>query len=358
MRAATFNLYNFAENDKGIYEPHRTYTDAEFARKSAWVSDMLGQSRADVVGFQEVFSPDRLEALCREAGLVHFATVESPGFDHVQTVFTRPVCAIASKLPFAAPATTLPFADALAAPLQAMHEALGIRQRQGYSRAPVMVDVLHPELGRVTCVVLHLKSKRPMTEDSHDDPARPMVARVRDTMLRRSRGMVASMLQRGAEAASVYGAISEMLGQERFRPVVVLGDLNDNGASVTLDALRKPDRFYTFNAPRATPELPEANRYRWSFQLHDAWDSAGKRGDRPATHYFNEVGSVLDYVFVSNVFDAPARNPRAIGFVSECEVMGDHLRPSGACKTKSDHAIVLAEVLPRAALPAPPAGAG
>lgn len=350
MRVASFNLYNFAHPDHPYYIESNRYSDREWTLKLDWIREQLAEMRADLVGFQEVFSIGHLQALCAEAGYPHFAVVDSTAPD-ATGLFQKPVNAIASRLPVTV--GTLPFLPAMALPLAAMQQALGIsRPFDGYSRLPVVAEVETEDFGRVTVLVLHLKSKRPMVEAPSYPPDAALHAQVRDTMLHRSRGMIGSLLQRGAEAASVYDAVSAMLGESRRRPVVVLGDLNDEGNSVIMSALRKPGRFYEFNDKRDRPTVSAANGARWSYMLHDAWDEAGETGLRPGTIFHDGAPQVIDYILVSNAFGAPLRNRAAIGGVLAHEIRNDHLGPNKSTSQKrrtSDHAIVLAELAPRAA---------
>ena len=62
---ATFNLYNLVKAETPYYG-NRRYSTEQFNRKVAWVAGQLDSMDADIVGFQEVFHTEALEA-CRHA---------------------------------------------------------------------------------------------------------------------------------------------------------------------------------------------------------------------------------------------------------------------------------------------------
>ena len=91
-------------------------------------------------------------------------------------------------------------------------------------------SVLLPDSVPLTVYVVHLKSRRPVVLEDEDrrDPAVRALAVVR------------ALLQRGAEAAALRVMLSrEMAGRgTEPRPVMVLGDLNDELTSVTTELIR------------------------------------------------------------------------------------------------------------------------
>lgn len=357
MRVATFNLYNYAEPGTIYYGRQRNTYDAEtdWAPKHAWMQEIFRTADADVIGFQEVFSVDTLRAFCKQEGYDHFATVETTKLDDDNS-FWRPINAIASRFPFEI--EPLPFLPAMAAPLDAMREALGIERdeeldgpvERGYSRLPVCARVQTPDLGEVTVLVLHLKSKRPMTRDIKYSSDIKIWEQVRDTMAHRSAGMIGSMLQRGAEAAAIHAAVSGMLRENWLRPIIVLGDINDTLGSVTIDAIQKSSRrFFDFNGSEAPELLSSANRNRWTYRIYDAFHQAGGIDPRPATLYFDRQPQVIDYIWVSNVLRFDPKNRRAVGGVNSYRAIDAHLGPNKSTDQKrrsSDHAIIVAEILP------------
>ena len=75
---ASFNVKNLIGPEKEYYE-FQTYTPEEYAWKEDWLADQLLTMNADVIGFQEIFELDALEAVIAEAehraGALNAATI-------------------------------------------------------------------------------------------------------------------------------------------------------------------------------------------------------------------------------------------------------------------------------------------
>lgn len=56
-------------------------------------------------------------------------------------------------------------------------------------------------------------------------------------------GHVASLLQRGTEAAILYREISETLHNHKEFPIILLGDLNDDEHSIPIEALTNREKL-------------------------------------------------------------------------------------------------------------------
>ncbi len=68
--------------------------------------------------------------------------------------------------------------------------------------------------------------------------------KVLETMRARSEGHVASLLQRGAEAAVLYHEITNTVQAHKDIPVIFLGDLNDDEYSIYIEALTNREKVY------------------------------------------------------------------------------------------------------------------
>lgn len=66
--------------------------------KQGWFRDKITELNSDVIGFQEVFSPNALEALVNELGYAYFCTVDEPKSEDGY-VFNSPIVAFASRYP-------------------------------------------------------------------------------------------------------------------------------------------------------------------------------------------------------------------------------------------------------------------
>lgn len=59
IRIATINLFNFIEPPLAFYDFENIYSHGQWQKKCQWFGELLNQYHPDIVGFQEVFSPDR-----------------------------------------------------------------------------------------------------------------------------------------------------------------------------------------------------------------------------------------------------------------------------------------------------------
>ncbi len=338
IRFGTFNLYQFAAPPVAWYAPHNTYSDSDWSDKKAWVIAQLNEMACDVVGFQEVFSPDELEALVNAAGYPHFAVVDIPAKgDDDDNVYVGPVVAIASKFPLVS-AEKVSFNDNSS-------QHLPLKEDTEFSRTPIRAEVQIDGAANAIVYVAHFKSKRPVSIPSDVCDNAAWDERVLASMQARSIGNVASMLQRGAEASELYENISKDLHASSETPVVLLGDLNDNIHSIAIEALSNRGRVYDIDGV-AWADLPiEAKVASYKLKLYDAFDMAPNPDGtaRTPTHYHRGEGGTLDYVFVSNALNE--KNNNAAGRVSGFDVYDAHLKNDGVSnKKQSDHAQVVATV--------------
>jgi len=238
MKLGTINLYQFAEQGFYWYErsDRNTYQSRQWKKKQRWVEQQLSVMDADVVGFQEVFSVDALEQLVNRSGYPYFATTDVPKTDTEDgEVFISPVVAIASRYPFKRVQSV--------AAAHEIKQSIPLSDEFKFSREPVCATVESPELGDVMVYVVHLKSKRPVVErDLEYSEDTPWKTRFQDTLLRRSRGDVLSMLQRGLEATALYHDVIKQL--PATPQIVVMGDVNDDESSSPFNALTQHQKLF------------------------------------------------------------------------------------------------------------------
>ncbi|MDY7989900.1 endonuclease/exonuclease/phosphatase family protein [Paenibacillus polymyxa] len=338
LRCGTFNLYQFAEPPFCWYEPENVYTDDDWKEKRQWVKDQLTKMNCDVIGFQEVFSVNALEDLTNEAGYKYFRTIESTKTDaNNSLVYVSPVVAIASKFPI----VKLEQVEIE----ESIIRTLPIENSFKFSRIPIKATISAEGIGTILVYVVHLKSKRPFLEVNEPNLLSEWDVKVMEAFQSRSMGNVASLLQRGTEAAVLYRDISQNLYRSKEIPVILLGDLNDDENSIPMEALT--NRAY-INEIDGVPysELPDTvKKLINSYRLYDSYNlTPNPLGlKRTPTHYYNGVGSVLDYIFVSNHLNL--KNNQGIGQIISLEVLDKHLKSDGIGNHKqSDHAQVVATV--------------
>ena len=340
MKLATINLYQFAEQNTYWYdkEDSNCYHSREWKKKQRWVEQQLEEMDADVVGFQEVFSVDALEKLVKRKGYEHFITADNPKTDPLdKSVFISPVVALASRHPL----KNLRKLTIDEAVVQTLPIAYGFK----FSREPICVTVETPDLGDVIAYVVHLKSKRPVMDRNIEYPeSTPWSERFRDTLLRRSRGDVKSMIQRGLEATLLY---HDAIGQLESNPqLVVMGDLNDQELSTPIDALTQRQKIYDIGGVEDN-EWPDGAKH--ALHDHRLYDSfivtPGMRSKtRPYTHLHRGEPGVLDHILVSNALN-PLNN-NATGEVCDYQVLNQHIRHDDIDnKLQSDHGLVYIDIM-------------
>lgn len=341
MKIATFNLFQFAEPGYYWYErePRCTYDHADWKAKTHWIKQRLRDMDADAVGFQEVFSIEALKKLCAEAGYPYFATMGIPQtLEEDDRVFNQSVVALASHYPLENPRTVDTHPDVKA--------ELSLSDEFSFSRLPVCADISFPDIGTTTLYVVHLKSKRPVSEDVRYAEKTAWPDRVHDTMMRLSRGNVASMLQRGAEATLLYHSACQILAEYPGRPLAILGDMNDDQDSTPLRALTMKDRIYNIGGISDDEWPASAKQSLHDYRLTDSFRVAPNmhRRVRPFTHVYRGHGNSLDHILISNSLNP--LNPNAQAELVHYEVLNKHLENDGVENhLQSDHGQLYIELL-------------
>ena len=294
MKLATINLYQFAEEGFYWYERNakNTYQSRQWKKKQRWVEEQLSEMDADVVGFQEVFSVDALEELVNRSGYPYFATTDTPKLDPDDgKVFISPVVAIASRHPFKR-VQSVSIAHEIT-------ESIPLSNEFKFSREPVCATVQIPELGEVMVYVVHLKSKRPVVErDLEYSEETLWKTRFQDTLLKRSRGDVLSMLQRGLEATSLYHDVIKQL--PTTPQIVVMGDINDDESSSPFNALTQHQKLFDVGGIEDEDWPQEDKRELHEHQLFDSYVVApnARSKVRPYTHLHRGNPNTLDHILV------------------------------------------------------------
>lgn len=338
IRIGTFNLFQFAEPPHAWYHKKNQYSVDEWPEKRSWVMQQLTDMQADVVGFQEVFSPEALKKLCMEVGYPYFATVDEPHeLEDEANTYDESVVALASKFPIKRVEAVIP-SDIV------LHD-LPVVEDFRFSRVPLKATLDMGDLGEIVVYVLHLKSKRPMPLPSEELQQMPWSERVAESMRLRSRAQVASALQRGTEATILYHDITHSLAEDYSRPLVVMGDLNDDNTAVSTEALTNRRRVYEIDDVRYHDLPDEAKIMVHSHQLYDSFDLAPNPTGpfRQPTHFYRGQGNVLDYIFVSNALNE--RNHQRKGRVKTHQVYSMHLQADGVNnQLQSDHGQVVISI--------------
>lgn len=341
IRIASLNLFNFAMPPLAFHEFNNIYTQGQWQQKCDWIARWLQQAQPDLVGWQEVFSPEPLRELCQAAGLAHFALVDSPVIEGF--VARKSVVALASRFPIVSLA-----AVALDAELAF---SLGLKDEFQSSRQILRATMMLPGIGHCDTYVVHFKSPR------NKLPKGAVELQGAAGLLAESAlGRWSAALQRGSEAMLLYQAILKRRRQSD-NAVVLMGDFNAGIDSSELKGLLVgAGQLYNGDIRAAGLHGLPDERLKLQlahFQLLDAWqlwlEVSEQTGDqvtatRPVTHFHGSQGSVVDYLLLSQEFDA--RSQHSLAEVVDYRVYDKHLlRPQFEQDAQaSDHTPILAEV--------------
>ncbi|MFQ6372596.1 endonuclease/exonuclease/phosphatase family protein [Shewanella sp. YIC-542] len=335
---ATLNLFNFAAPPLAYHQFDNIYSQAQWQQKCDWIRRWITSAKPQLLAMQEVFSPEALQSLCRDAGLAHFATVAEPQIrGHVAH---QSVVALASS--FALSDVTDVSIDL---PLA---QALGLGDDFCQSRRFLRATALLPGIGHTDIYVVHFKSPRAMLTAS-DSQLDGIPALLAGSAL----GRWASIVQRGTEAALLHQAILRRR-QQTGNSVMVMGDFNATIDSSEMRALVTDDsRIFASDMRAAGFNLDEAQLKQRieAYQLFDAWQlwqqHQAESRPRPVSHFHGSHGSCVDHILLSQEFHGMSQH--SLAMVQDYRVYDDHLmRPDYKRDAMaSDHTPVMALIAPR-----------
>ncbi|CAM3971417.1 endonuclease/exonuclease/phosphatase family protein [Pseudoalteromonas byunsanensis] len=288
---ASLNLLNFAAPPFSFYQLDEHYDQTQWQSKTQFVTGLIEHIDPTLIVFQEVFSIDVLKSLCEEMGLPYFATVDTPQLDAIYpNVLFNPVVAVASKIPFQQTCAFEPCPELL--------EYLNNQHQFRFNRTPIKCSIEIDGFGPITCYAVHFKSQRVhsmahMIDGSEQDD--PLLA-----LLHKTVGTMQSQISRSLEASIVYYDALKTQREQRHA-TLVMGDFNDHLTSPALS-------FMTQAFP---PQVNTHNRFD-SVGLFDSFsfaDNAHTFAQKPASHYYQGAGNVLDYILASQQFNPNNETP-------------------------------------------------
>jgi hypothetical protein len=154
-------------------------------------------------------------------------------------------------------------------------------------------------------------------------------------------------LQRGAESTLVYHSVSAELASDANKPIIVLGDLNDDPQSTTLAALTMQERVFSIGGIDSAFWPEGIGQYLHDYRLTDTFRLAPtmRQSVRPYTHLHRGTAICLDHILVSNALNS--FNAHALAEVMDYKVLNAHLGEDGINnKLQSDHGIVAITLIP------------
>jgi len=296
FRVGCFNLYNLVGRGKRAYG-HDPLEGELYDAKIAWTARQLGDMRADIVGFQEVFDQGALEeALAADPYTSgHHVCADGMSGQHPEVALaTRYPVHSFERIELFPDDGVLELDDAVTVP------------RDRFTHAVLRAHVQVAKGLDVHVFVVHLKSKRPKFLSGEDrfDPSTYAAGKAR------------SLIIRAAEAFAVRQLVLEVMKGTKT-PVIVIGDLNDADVAVTTEIVAgdpPPRRWKRGEKKQA-----------WDVLLYNTKAIQARQSYRDVyyTHIHNGQYESLDHILVSEEFFR--QNRAAPAFVEYVSVLNDHL---------------------------------
>jgi endonuclease/exonuclease/phosphatase family metal-dependent hydrolase len=328
IRVGTFNLFQFVEPPYSWYTKKEKFNIEQWEEKTAWIKNQIIEMNCDIIGFQEVFSKKALKTLLSELGFKYFKTIDSPRSDKKnEKVFTSTIVGLASKYPI----RNLKRIEIDFTALK-KHHLDGFFK---FARAPIKATITLPNQKDLDVYVCHLKSNRDnefeyvFTKNSTLDEKKLKVKKSLEDNYSQS------LKQRLCEASSIFSDI-----KRTANPAILMTDLNDKEFSITIEALTNK-RYHDENLKKDDYLLLDAYYY-FKEKIYNPHPEQ-KEIKRTPTSYFAGKGNILDYIFVSNLFDK--NKAKNIGKITSYEVFDKHLQKNqNGSLLNSDHAQVVCEL--------------
>ncbi|WP_413991724.1 endonuclease/exonuclease/phosphatase family protein [Labrys okinawensis] len=352
LRVASFNTQLLARSGVPFHE-QPPYTPEEYEAKTGFIGGLLERGQVDIAGFQEVFHEDALRHAVEKSPRLTGAYVCAPLADDngpktPDGALNAPRVGFASRLPVSKAESIRAFPSGLGNGFAVRRDANGRQEAVpvgiGFFERPVLrVEVALPNGVPLAVYVVHLKSRRPVMLEDEDrrDPAVRALAVVR------------ALVQRGAEAAALRVMLTrELEGRGAApRPVMVLGDLNDELTSATTELIRGEQPLPESLKPLMVDpgDWQRKNRRLWDLHLYAASDQQAShiKGTTLYTHIHFGDYQALDHILFSQEFYS--RNPNRIGDFRYLQVYNDHVVDTHMTdinrniRTASDHGVPVAE---------------
>jgi exonuclease III len=326
LKFATLNLNNLQLPGEPMYFG-ATCSDSEYDEKIKWTATMLKKIDADIIAFQELWTPKCLEEAFKEAGLKNDYNLYCENTnEHRISV----AAAIRKTLTGTNPTWIVNLPDEFV--LKKRQNTSGDEPDysvkvgiDNFSR-PVLRITVTPEKGPdIVLFVAHLKSKKIMPLDSQENN--------NNNIKRHSTaiGSALSTIRRTAEAAGLRVLLNQDM-RDTDTPVVVMGDLNDDQLGVITSIVTEQPRYRLFLASRVGHR---SDRGLYSVATLQEYRSLR---DVYYTYIYKGQRESLDHILVSEQFYDHSSN-RVWSF-KEMRILNDHL--DDADPSTSDHGPVIA----------------
>ncbi len=326
---ATCNLFNTNEPGKRMYRDPDGWTQEEYDKKIEWIGRAIATVDADVWGFQELWHHKSLENVFIEAKLSSQYTLLAPKTQTGQKI----ICAgaVRKEMLVGEPEWIEDFPDKFVLSgsgddPQTPEISVSLKS---FSRPVLHFRIKpHDKPTEISVFVAHLKSKMPAQVDQEQwfKADKLFFGKHREGI-----GAALSTIRRTAEASALRMLLTETM-KENDNPVVVLGDLNDDKRSNTLNIITgQPNYLMGFSTGGSDVDLYSTGTLQEYRSERDVY----------YTHVHQNSRESLDHILVSQEFYDNSKK-RIWAFVGS-EIMNDHLnwdnhKESGT----TDHGIVKA----------------
>lgn len=326
---ATCNLLNINEPGLPLYSS-AGWTEEQYDRKVDWLSRAIQTVDADVWGFQELWHRKSLVNVFKKAKLNTQYEILAPMSHKGGQI----ICAAAVRKDILEGdhdwIVNFPEKFVLSSQGDDPQTPAIAVTLDSFSRPVLHFKIKPREDGKTIHVyVAHLKSKRPTRIDGEqwfkDDK----------TFFKRHTegiGAAISTIRRTAEAAAMRMLLTEIL-KDTDEPVVVLGDLNDDKRSNTLNILTGQPNYLLSGLSVGGSDV----------DLYSAGTLQEYRSERDVyyTHIHQNSRESLDHILVSQEFYDNSK--KRLWAFKGAEIMNDHLNRDDHKETgTTDHGIVKA----------------
>ena len=306
---ATFNVENLITAGKPIYdEPKPKYTPQQYQQKVDWIKSQLIKMDADIVGFQEIFEEQALRDCIADTPYSKWNLyVANPNGKSPVNALLSKFDVINNEVINDIPSTfdffdqntifTTPELNPISIPIK------------NFSRGILKSEIKLNDFVTIVVYIVHLKSKRPIFANG--------INRNNATYFQTAQGSIRSLIRRGIEACGVRQLLSDQVTTAENKPVIILGDLNDNDNAVTSQAILGEPPFH---------QLPIDERItRWKHVFQNSKDVQARKiiENFHYTYIYNGHYESLDNIFLSNHF-ADLNNKR-LGRIIDVRLYNDHV---------------------------------
>ncbi|MDO6479160.1 endonuclease/exonuclease/phosphatase family protein [Shimia thalassica] len=387
---ASFNVKNLIGPDNEYYE-FQSYTPEEYAWKEDWMAQQMFSMDADIIGFQEIFEEEALQAVIAETDRIGRESNDAVLPSKTKSYRKKAIFRKLSYAPYTdAKLAFAPNANDTGQPGQ-RRPGVAILSRYGFVGTPEIIQVLDTPLkipfseltgedggyftlSRLSRPILkaripvgkhvmtvfncHLKSKLGEFPKPAGADYAPESDLTRYDPVGRALGALRSALRRMAEAWVLRREIVREL--QAGHPVMVLGDFNDGEHAVSSEIIsgETPFRNYSwmlrhdakdYNDRYTKEENKAITKAVLAHQLTSAEGLFVRKSmrDMVYTAAFGGIYESLDQIYLSRHFHPD--NAERIGDMEYFSVFNDHLTDGSHAeapynKLASDHGQIMAHM--------------